>query len=93
MLRALITVSMKQASIRNKKERDTTKTILDENLWNAIDKFYENNNPVRVSRTLRRIFMGYLSAEKDALPVDFELYLYDITNVLELLDELEDLKG
>ena len=81
---------MKQSSNQKTKLGKTSQTLLNENLQNAIARFYDESVPARVSRNLRRIFFDYLAHEKDALPVDFDLYLNDLANLFELLDALQD---
>jgi hypothetical protein len=44
----------------------------------------------RLNRHLREVLLDYISSHKDALPLDFEVYLYDFTCLFDFLDALED---
>ena len=54
----------------------------------AIAKFLDSCNCSRLSKNLRRMFFDYLLHEKDALPVDFDLYINDLSLLFDFLDEL-----
>jgi hypothetical protein len=90
MLHAINLLSMSQTGNEKEKQGNTSERIVRENLQSAVARFYDAVEPVRASRNLRRIFFGYLLQERDALPVDFELYINDLANLFELLDAFED---
>ena len=43
---------------------------------------------LRLSKHLRRILLDYISREKDCLPIDFDVYLSDLSNLFEFLDAI-----
>lgn len=52
----------------------------------ATKQFIESSPPLRLSKHLRRILLDYMISQKDCLPVDFEIYLADLSNLFDFLD-------
>jgi len=49
--------------------------------------------PLRLNKHLRRILLDYISREKDCLPIDFDIYLFDLSNLFEFLDAAAEFKN
>jgi hypothetical protein len=59
-------------------------------LISALTVFIDASPPLRLSKHLRRILLDYISREKDCLPIDFEVYLSDLSNLFEFLDAVHE---
>jgi len=59
-------------------------------LISALIVFLNASPPLRLSKHLRRILLDYISREKDCLPIDFDVYLSDLSNLFEFLDTLAE---
>ena len=59
----------------------------------ALLVFIDSTPPLRLSKHLRRILLDYVSSEKDCLPVDFDVYLLDLSNLFEFLDAIADFQA
>ncbi len=59
-------------------------------LQNAALQFIADSSPFRFSRNLRNLLLDYISQNKDCLPVDFDSYLNDFTNLFAFLDKIDD---
>ena len=53
---------------------------------NAALQFIEDCTPLRLSRNLRKLLLDYISQNKDCLPVDFDVYLYDLNMLFDFLE-------
>lgn len=62
-------------------------------LIEAVTLFIEFAPPARVSKHLRRILLDYISREKDCLPIEFEVYLADMSLLFDLLDTMVELNS
>ena len=56
---------------------------------NRIVQFLENSNPERMSRTIRKLFFAYLRDCKEGFSIDFEIILYDVEQLLDLIEEIK----
>lgn len=56
---------------------------------NAFKLFLKRTPPERLNRTVRTLFIEYLSHQHDFLPPDFHLYLDDLSNLFILLDKID----
>ena len=59
-------------------------------LHTAAMQFIADCAPFRFSRNLRKLLLDYMSQNKDCLPVDFDIYLLDFSNLFELLDKIDE---
>ena len=62
--------------------------LVNPKLISALTVFLDASPPLRLSKHLRRILLDYISREKDCLPIDFDVYLSDLSNLFEFLDAL-----
>ena len=56
---------------------------------NRIVQFLENSNLERMSRTIRKLFFAYLRDCKEGFSIDFEIILYDVEQLLDLIEEIK----
>ena len=56
----------------------------------ALLVFIEVTPPIRLNKHLRRILLDYIAREKDCLPIDFDVYLFDLSNLFEFLDAVAE---
>ena len=68
-------------------KRNTTPDV-DAKLISALTVFLDASPPPRLSKHLRRILLDYISREEDCLPIDFDVYLSDLSNLFEFLDAI-----
>jgi hypothetical protein len=61
---------------------------LDNDTKKTLDRIFESTSPNRVSRSLMRIFIGYLESNHTNLPIDFDQMLFDLEYVFQILDML-----
>ena len=54
-----------------------------------IVQFLENSNPERMSLTIRKLFFAYLRDCKEGFSIDFEIILYDVEQLLDLIEEIK----
>lgn len=55
-----------------------------------VEYFLHNSDLERMSRTVRTLFFAYLRNSHDGLSVDFDNVLYDVENIIELFEDLND---
>lgn len=67
--------------------------FLSEELLDNIRYYIEDNNLLRVSRHLRKVFFDYMRFHHDNYDAEFEDILYDIENLLEFIDLIADHTG
>lgn len=60
-------------------------------LISALTVFIDASPPLRLSKHLRRILLDYISREKDCLPIDFDVYLSDLSTLFDFLDALSEI--
>lgn len=65
-------------------------TQFSHNLNEKLRYFIENNDPLRASRNLRRVFFDYLKFQNGVADVDFDSIVTDVETILDLLDTLVD---
>jgi len=63
---------------------------LSEDLLDRIKYFIEDNDPLRVSRNLRKVFFDYMKFQKGNLDADFDGILTDVESVIDLLEFIGD---
>jgi hypothetical protein len=65
---------------------DENNSPFNEELLNQIRSYIKDNDALRASRSLRRVFFDYIRFHHDDEPVDFEDTLDDVENLIELLE-------
>jgi hypothetical protein len=65
-------------------------TQFSDNILERLKYFIEDNDPLRISRSLRRVFFDYLRFQDGVADLDFDFIVGDIEAVLDLLDRLVD---
>ncbi len=63
-----------------------TKPQLSERLMEEVVYFMENTPPVRLNMNLRHLFMNYLMFCQDGHGFDLDDLLWDLSNLMQLLD-------
>jgi hypothetical protein len=56
----------------------------------AFQVFIDATPPLRLNNHLRRILLDYIAREKDCLPIDFDVYLFDLSHLFEFLDTIHE---
>jgi hypothetical protein len=60
-------------------------------LTDKFKEFITNHSPVLVSRHLRCLFLDYLQEQsKKDLPIDFDMYVWELYDLFDLLDLAAD---
>jgi hypothetical protein len=57
---------------------------------NFFENFINDADVVFLSRTLRDMLLDYIVFNKEALPIDFDLSIYQLSLLFKLLDRIED---
>jgi hypothetical protein len=60
--------------------------VISEELLDAIRLFIRDNDAVRISRNLRKVFFDYLRFQQDCLDNDFDQRLADVEAVINLME-------
>jgi len=68
------------------KNKTTKKFKKNKEVQKAALQFIEDCATLRLSRNLRKILLDYISQNKDCLPVDFDVYLYDFNMLFDFLE-------
>jgi hypothetical protein len=60
--------------------------VISEDLLNKFRLFIRDNDPLRISRNLRKVFFDYLRFQQDCLDNDFDQILSDVETVINLME-------
>jgi len=63
---------------------------LGKDLKNRIRYFIEDNDSLRASRNLRKVFFDYLKFQQGNLDADFDNILTDVESVIDLLEYISN---
>jgi hypothetical protein len=73
-----------------KSSKKQTDNAVNPKVLAALLIFIDATPPLRLNKHLRRILLDYIAREKDCLPIDFDIYLLDLSNLFEFLDAIAD---
>lgn len=55
-----------------------------------LEYFLQNSDLARVSRSVRKLFFGYLRDSQEGLSIDFDSILYDVEGIIDLCESISD---
>jgi hypothetical protein len=61
--------------------------------YQGVFELIESIDSQRTSKSLRTIVLDYISTQRNALPIDFDVWLYDFSLLFDILDEISILKS